>query len=61
VITSGRLGLQSGSQFLGNRVAPPAEYLARANGPMAGRVFPGGIARLELGGRRPNNHWQYTL
>ena len=43
------------------RAAPPAAYLTRANGPMAGRVFAGGVARLELvGGPRPNNHWQYT-
>jgi hypothetical protein len=45
-----------------NRAAPPAAYLAdAASGPRAGRVFAGGVARLELvGGPRPNNHWQYT-
>jgi N-acetylneuraminic acid mutarotase len=45
-----------------NRAAPPAEYLsANPNGLTAGRVFAGGVARLELvGGPRPNNNWQYT-
>jgi hypothetical protein len=45
-----------------NRAAPPASYLsANLNGLTAGRVWAGGIARLELvGGSRPNNNWQYT-
>jgi hypothetical protein len=44
------------------RAAPPAAYTSDAsNGPTAGRVFAGGIARLELvGGSRPDNNWQYT-
>jgi Kelch motif len=44
------------------RATPPAEYISdRGNGPRAGRVWAGGVARLELvGGRRPTNNWQYT-
>jgi hypothetical protein len=44
------------------RAAPPAEYISDiSNGPTAGRVFSGGVARLELvGGSRPDNNWQYT-
>jgi N-acetylneuraminic acid mutarotase len=43
------------------RAAPPAAYLTHENGPVAGRVFADGVARLDLvGGRRPNNHWQFT-
>ena len=44
------------------RAAPPAAYMSDiSNGPTAGRVWAGGIARLELvGGSRPDNNWQYT-
>ncbi len=44
------------------RSTPPAEYVSGGgNGPTAGRVWAGGVARVELvGGSRPNNHWQYT-
>ena len=43
------------------RATPPAEISDLGNGARAGRVWAGGVARLELvGGRRPNNNWQYT-
>ena len=43
------------------RATPPAEYISGWNGPGAGRLWAGGVARLELvGGSRPDNNWQYT-
>jgi hypothetical protein len=43
------------------RATPPADIADYSDGPMAGRVYADGVARLELvGGRRPTNNWQYT-
>ena len=42
------------------RAAPPAA-IDDLHGPSAGRVWAGGVARLEVvGGSRPDNNWQYT-